>query len=112
MVLRRSAAMADSLVPVFPPRPGPGDFFRGLKLPFAAIGVVRRSATLKKLTLLSAGVTFVTLSVVIYFVVKYADDLVNLVFRKPETWYGSFGWHLLVALTGLVLGFIGANTLP
>lgn len=101
-----------SIVPVFPQKAQAGDFFRGLKLPFAAMGVIGKSSTLKKLTALASVVTLVTLSIVVLFAVKYADDVVGRFLTKPENWLGAAGWYLLVALAFLVLTFIGANVLP
>ncbi len=99
-------------IPALPARSSPGDFFRGLRLPFKALTLITRGGKLFWLSALCAGVTLVTLVAVVALAATYTDDLVGWVWARPQAWYGAAVWYLLVVLAFLVLLAVGANTLP
>ena len=102
----------EPLVPRLGPRSHPGDFFRGLMLPFRAIVLVRRSRRLWRLSAWASVVTFVALVALVAVLWIYTDDLVRLFWAEPETWYGRLGFEAVVALSFLLLLVVGANTVP
>lgn len=71
------------VVPALPPSPSLGDFFRGLSLPFRALGVMASTPKLVGLSLLSGLVTSAVLAGLAYF------------------WWGrAFGWSEALVGTG------------
>lgn len=104
--------MAETTTPLFPAQSRVSDFFRGLGLPFKAMGLVFRSKKLMLLSSIASLVTLVALVVLVSLLGAYTDDLVRKYVLDPQTWYGQVGYYLLVVLTFLLLLVIGANTVP
>ena len=101
-----------SVLPRFGTRSTPADFFRGLALPFQAIGLVIRSRRLLLLSAAASVVTFVALGALVAVLGLYTDDLVRRFVVEPSSWYGQIGFAVLVALSFLLLLVVGANTVP
>lgn len=99
-------------IPIFPPSAGPGDFLRGLQLPFGALAVIGRSKALKKLTALASVVTLFALTAVVVLAARCSDDAVAYFWARPESWYGLAAWYLVVALSFVALTVIGATVVP
>ncbi len=101
-----------AVYPELPAQKSFADFWRGLSLPFAALRVVFRSGKLLSLTAICSLITLVTLSALVYLLVGRTDDLLSWAWAKPETWYGSSLWYVVLAATFLALLVVGANTVP
>jgi CysZ protein len=99
-------------LPRFGRQSTPADFFRGLALPFQAIGLVMRSRRLLLLSAAASLVTFLALGVLVVLLGLYTDDLVRRFIGAPDSWYGRIGFAVLVALSFLLLLVVGANTVP
>ncbi len=87
------------------------DFFRGLVLPFRAIGVVFSTSRLTLLTLAVTGVTaccLIGLGVLLWYA---APALVDSVCSPPQNAWVVFH-YLAVAVVYLLLFVLGANVLP
>lgn len=99
-------------LPRFAARSTPADFFRGLALPFQAIGVLMRSRRLVLLSTAASVITFVALGALVVLLGIYTDDLVRRFLVEPQSWYGRIGFFLLVVFSFLLLLVVGANTVP
>lgn len=103
---------APSAAPQFAREPSLSDFAAGLVLPFRGAAMIFRSGKLFGWSALSGLVTLVALVAVFWISFASANDLVNLVFTKPDAWYGQALWYFVVSLTIGVLVVIGANLVP
>lgn len=93
-------------------RSRPSDFFTGLAAPFRAIAVVRGHPELRRLARWMAAVTAVALVALLWLLGKYADDLLSLIWTRPESWYGALAWSLLAILLFLLSFAVLATFLP
>lgn len=92
--------------------PRASDFMTGLLAPFRAMALVRRTPRLQRLARWMAVVTAISLVAIAWLLFLYADDLVRLVWTRPEHWAGSFAWALVVLFVFLALFAIGATIVP
>ncbi|MCI0572567.1 MAG: EI24 domain-containing protein [Myxococcaceae bacterium] len=84
----------------------------GLSLPVRAWRLITTTPTLRRLSTLMAVVTFVTLVGLAVLLGLYTDDLVSLVFQRPESWWAVPFWWLAVLLSFALLFVVGAVILP
>ena len=84
-----------SPIPAIPPRGGPLDFARGLRLPFTAFGLILRSPRLFGLSLLASVVTLVSLigSVAAWW--QFTTPLLERLVHRPPSGPGEWLWGLL-----------------
>jgi CysZ protein len=88
------------------------DFLGGLTLPFAAMSLIARTASLRKQSWMAAGVIVVSLIALVIGAVRYTPELLALVLARPEAGWALAGWYLLVAIAFLLIVVIGANVIP
>lgn len=89
-----------------------GDFLRGFALPFQAVRWVTRSPRLRRFTLASAALTAAVLVLLVGVLAGTTDDLLGLVWERPDATLARVAWYLVAALCFAVLFVIGANALP
>ncbi|HZN94037.1 MAG TPA: EI24 domain-containing protein [Myxococcales bacterium] len=101
-----------SPIPAIPPRGGPLDFARGLRLPFSAFRLIFRSPRLFGLSLLASAVTLAGLvgSVVAWW--RFTGPLLETVIQEPEPGLTRWLWKVLWGLLFLLLTAITMNTVP
>ena len=104
--------MSSSFVPRFERPSRLVDFFAGLALPFTAARIIFRTGRLRRLSALSAAITFALLAGLLVALWRYTRPLLAWAWPLPEPWYGQAFWYIALALTFGVLFVIGANTLP
>jgi CysZ protein len=101
-----------SPVPALSPRASAGDFFQGLSLPFRALGLILRSPSLRRLTLLCALVTLVSLVVLTFLLWGASASLLGWAWSRPDAWYAVTLWEVVRLFTFVLLMVVGANTVP
>src|SRR5689334_10143998 len=101
-----------SPIPAIPPRGGPLDFTRGLRLPFTAFGLIFRSPRLFGLSLLASVVTLLSLigSVATWW--RFTTPLLERAVHRPASGPGEWLWGLLWLVAFALLTLISMNTVP
>lgn len=99
-------------IPTFSAAASATDFFQGAALPFQALALITRSTRLRRLALLSAVVTFISIVLLVWVLVSYSGALLGWFWPFPEPWWARGAWYLAQALLFLILFVVGMNTVP
>lgn len=101
---------ADS--PLTPPRANPlRSFMDGFALPFRALGVIAKSAQLRKLSIITALISAALLITLAVLLFAYTGSLLGLVWAKPSGWLLAL-WYPLAVVVFSLLFALSASTVP
>lgn len=95
------------------PRANPlADLARGFLLPLRALSLLFATPRLFRLTVAVAGLTVVSLGLLVWGLLQITPGLVEMIWKQPEPWYLVWLHWALTAFVFLLLFVLGANTLP